>query len=281
MESNNNKMTYFIDLDGTLFDKKYKSRVSKKNLSAMLLIKNFANIVISTGRSFHDQRVKQTLMQLGTTDIICSSGAEIYIDNIRKYSFFISNQIVQEVIDFAKLNNLILVIFDENGESFYTNNWFIKSISKLFLPRKFYLIDNLKKANSMNHNNVVKIAFVIKNKFKAQKMLDNFNEKFSKWCNATLASSNFVIEITSVKINKGLAESIYIQDKNIDVKNTVHIGDSDSDITAKGYVGKLVAMKNSSTKLKTVADEIATNYKNGGLYKYFIQKSFTRKDNDD
>ncbi|WP_430000955.1 HAD hydrolase family protein, partial [Mycoplasmopsis bovis] len=56
MNIENNK-TYFIDLDGTLFDKKVGDRISHKNLSAMLLVKNCAKIVISTGRSYSDKHV--------------------------------------------------------------------------------------------------------------------------------------------------------------------------------------------------------------------------------
>ncbi|VDR42597.1 Uncharacterised protein [Mycoplasmopsis caviae] len=46
-----------------------------------------------------------------------------------------------------------------------------------------------------------------------------------------------------------------------------------ADASVKGYVGKLVAMDNGTSDLKAIADEIAPNYKNGGLYRYFISPS--------
>ncbi len=98
-------------LDGTLFDKKVGDRISHKNLSAMLLVKNFANIVISTGRSYSDKHVMHTMHRLGITDAICSSGAEIYIDNVRKYAFFIDTEILPMIVDFARNNKLMLSYF--------------------------------------------------------------------------------------------------------------------------------------------------------------------------
>ena len=76
------EITYFMDLDGTLFDTNTltRNRVSGKNLSTILLLRNFANIVISTGRSFNDQKVQQVLYQTNISDIIASSGAEVYIN---------------------------------------------------------------------------------------------------------------------------------------------------------------------------------------------------------
>ncbi|QSB07732.1 HAD family phosphatase [Mycoplasma tauri] len=268
---NDNEMTYFIDLDGTLFDKKIGSCISKKNLSAILLVKNFARILISTGRGSNDQKVKQAIYQLGIKDYICSSGAEIFINNERKYAFFLEESTIDKIINYCQTNKMMFVVFDQNGESIYLNSkvpyWFIK----LFFTKKFHEIGLVQKYNKNAHKNIVKIAIVLKNRFKAEKQLNLFLKYFSETCNAYLASNNYIIEVTNAKTNKGIAASIYMQEKNISVSNTIHIGDSDSDVATKGYVGKFVAMMNSTSKAKAFADEIGPNYTRGGLFKYFLK----------
>ncbi|CBH40754.1 HAD-IIB family hydrolase [Mycoplasmopsis agalactiae] len=271
MDIENNK-TYFIDLDGTLFDKKVGDRISHRNLTAMLLVKNFANIVINTGRSYNDKHVMHTMHRLGISDAICSSGAEIYINSVRKYAFFIDTNVLPGIIEFARNNKLMLVIFDQNGESIYTQHAIEKFFIKFFASSKFHIISTFKKLDVMNHINITKIALVVKNKFKAHKILAKFNSLFDQYCNSHLASANYVIEVTSAKTNKGLAVSLYMQEKQINPKDAVHIGDSDSDLTTRAFVGHLVAMKNGTSKLKSAADEIAPKSKNGGIYKYFIER---------
>ncbi|WP_334199028.1 HAD hydrolase family protein [Mycoplasmopsis caviae] len=103
--------------------------------------------------------------------------------------------------------------------------------------------------------------------------MKTFRVNFSDITNSYLASANYVLEITTIDANKGLSASAYCAFKGINQLNTIHIGDSMADASVKGYVGKLVAMDNGTSDLKAIADEIAPNYKNGGLYRYFISPS--------
>lgn len=266
------RLTYFIDLDGTLFDKRSKNRISTKNISTILLLKNFANVVISTGRSYNDHRVKQTLYLLGLKDIICSSGAQVYIDDELKYTFYMDNDLVKDIASYCIDNKILFVVFDESGESIYVQSAFAKWLNATFLRKKFKIIDYAKNFKIENHKNVSKMAFVLKNNKGAPKELNNFQLLFKNKTNSYLASANYVIEITDGKTNKGIAESLYMKEYNIKIDDAIHIGDSDADASVKGYVGKIIAMKNSSTTLKVLADEIGPNYKNGGIYKYFTSK---------
>lgn len=267
-----NKLTYFIDLDGTMLDKNTGNRITRRNLTALLLVKNFANIVISTGRCYSDPRVKQVMFQLGITDAICSSGAEIYINHEKKIIFPLDKKLVADIHEYCLSNKIIMVIFDKNGESIYTADKFALWISKVFILKKFYKTELLRDFNIDDHDEIIKIAFILKNNKTSKKQLEKYKLCFGSVTNAYLASANYVIEITDAKTNKGIASSLYMKEKKIDIDNTIHIGDSDTDISVKGYVGKLVAMKNGSKELKAVADVIGPKCKRGGLYKYFISK---------
>ncbi|WP_027120888.1 HAD-IIB family hydrolase [Mycoplasmopsis lipofaciens] len=264
------RLTYFIDLDGTLFDQNKKVRISDRNTSAILLLKNFANVIISTGRSFSDQRTQQALYQLRLTDVIASSGAQIFIDNKLAWSKLISDEIMLKIVEFAKKRKLMFVIFDNNGENMYTHNWLIYVINKIFFSKKLYSIKMDYKFNIKKHNNISKVAFILKSNKSYKTILEEFRLLFSEYTNSFSASGNYVIEITAKEANKGLAIVEYCKLKNIPLNTTIHIGDSQSDAVVKGYANKLVAMGNATNDLKAIADEIAPNYKKYGIYKYFI-----------
>lgn len=131
-------------------------------------------------------------------------------------------------------------------------------------------IQHANKFSLDNHKGITKISFLFKTNFfsrkTAQKLLDTYPNTLS----ATTASNNYVIEITDIKTNKAKAAQEYASLKGIDLSNSVHIGDSNSDACLKGYVGKLVAMGNATKELKEIADEIAPKNKNGGIYKYLV-----------
>ncbi|WP_027334784.1 HAD hydrolase family protein [Mycoplasmopsis felifaucium] len=269
---NSNKPTYFIDLDGTLFDRQYNSRMSKRNISAIMMLKNFANVIFSTGRSYHDARLKKTLHIFNLNDVICTSGAEIYIKNKLANCFEMKAELVKEIVSYCITNKINFVVFDHKSESVYVQSRFGKWFNKLLFRKKWRIIDYAKNFDINNHKTVLKIAFVLKNNMKSSKVLNKFKLLFEKRVNAYLASKNYIIEITDKSINKGIAESLYMKELNLDPGNSTHIGDSDADTGAKGYVNKLVAMKNASKSLKNVADEIAPKCRSAGLFKFFTTK---------
>ncbi|VEU75180.1 COF family HAD hydrolase protein [Mycoplasmopsis maculosa] len=270
--TNNKIFTYFLDLDGTLFDLKTGTRISKNNINAIMMIKKFVNVVISTGRSYNDHRIKETMKLLQIEDAICSGGGEIYINNnLHKY-FKIEDQLIFDVLDYAYNLRLPLVVFDKNGESVYLRTKIDRFLNKLFLSKKWNIIELFKNFDYTKHNDVIKLALIVKNPFKAKKIIRKFSNYFGNKLNAYIANKGFVIEITSNSSNKGIAEQIYLEAKGLMKENAVHIGDSDADACVKGYVGKLVAMKNGSKLIKTLADEVAPNYKYSGIYKYFLGK---------
>ncbi|MGY5139585.1 HAD-IIB family hydrolase [Mycoplasmopsis gallinarum] len=266
------KKTLFIDLDGTLFDKNGISRISSKNLKILRLIKPFANIVFSTGRSFDDIRVKQTLKQTGINDIICCSGSHIFVDSQCIYNNLFDKELLNQIVQWAFARKIIVVLFDEIGELIYTHNWFEYAVIKLLLSKKLKKIRYAKNFNLEKLGNINKIAFIVKNPNQNLTLIKELEKAFPKTINAYAASKNYVIEITDAKSDKGIALKKYCDYKNIDLKNTIHIGDSMADASVKGIANKLVAMGNSTKELKAVADEIAPKAKNGGIYKYFMSK---------
>ena len=76
-----------------------------------------------------------------------------------------------------------------------------------------------------------------------------------------------IIEITDKSATKGKGAQLIANILNINIENTVHIGDSENDTTTLNKVGALIAVKNSSIKLLNVATHIGPNHKRGGVAK--------------
>ncbi|MCS4536843.1 MULTISPECIES: HAD family hydrolase [unclassified Mycoplasma] len=271
------KITYFIDLDGTLFDQRGFSRISHRNLSAILILKNFANVVFSTGRSYSDFRVQQAMRQLNIHDIISSSGAEVYINRERVLANPICNETVQKIVDYAISKKILFMVYDATGEHIYVKNKIQRFLANITIKRWVKSINLFKDFDISKHKQITKIAFAFHTNLFSKKILKQIEKNFPNLTNSYTASRNYIIEITDITTNKAMATVEYCRINNIDLSNTVHIGDSMSDSCLKGYVGKLVAMGNSTPSLKSVADEIAPNHKNGGLYKYFVQNKVKKQ----
>ncbi|MBU4690027.1 HAD hydrolase family protein [Mycoplasma zalophidermidis] len=274
---NTSKPTYFIDLDGTLFDQHGITRISYRNQSAILIMQNFANVVFSTGRSYTDMRVQQAMKQLSIDDIICSSGAEVYID--RKLATYINirDKAVNNIVNYATKRKVVFVVYDSNGEHLYVQNKLQHCLGNLFFKKWMNTISINKDFDISKHRNITKIAFVLKSFFKTKRIIKEIQELYPDQVNAYAANRNFIVEITDISTNKAIATVEYCKLKGIDLSDAVHIGDSMSDACLKGYVGKLVAMGNATSQLKALADEVAPKHKNGGLYKYFIHHKRKQK----
>lgn len=120
--------------------------------------------------------------------------------------------------------------------------------------------------------NINKFSFGFLSVFKTKKMLKKLQAFLGDKINAYISTRGHVIEITDKKANKALATEQYLSIKQIELQDTIHIGDSMTDACLKGYVGKLVAMGNSPAGFKRIADEVAPKNKRSGIHKYLIKK---------
>ncbi|WP_051677972.1 Cof-type HAD-IIB family hydrolase [Mycoplasmopsis opalescens] len=282
MSEHKEEACIFFDLDGTLFDQPYnKNPISEKNKMAIMLAKNHANVVFSTGRMHSNPKVLKSMHELGITDIIASGGGEIYINNQLFYSENISKIDVLEIVKFANENKISFTINDVNGESYYSHNKFQSWLAKMIMSKRFIKIGLRNHFDITHHKNIIKISLIFTSPIRSLHMFKKLNELYKASLNFTLAANDYVIEITSGSTSKALATKKYLEFKGIKKQNSMHFGDSMSDAVLKGYVGKLIAMGNSSQNFKEVADEIAPHYRKGGIFKYFLQNGFTFGNNED
>ena len=72
-------------------------------------------------------------------------------------------------------------------------------------------------------------------------------------------------------ISKGNALIEIAKKENIDIKDTLAIGDGENDIPMLKVAGISVAMENAMDNTKKIADYIAPSFREDGLAKFFIK----------
>ncbi|WGI36453.1 HAD-IIB family hydrolase [Mesomycoplasma lagogenitalium] len=255
----------FIDLDGTLLDKGFGvwAKMSNVNRKQVLEFSKTGIVVISTGRVFNSE-VRKISRSVNAKYTICQNGSIILDENFNELSNLAINQdLVTTVTDIIKDYKLT---FSGNPGNYLYGRGFWNKIFCLFShfkPKKYLNF----KTRELN-----KILVIGHSKRKIKKLSNFLQEKLNDQINIKIVGKNYAIEITRKDCSKGIAACKIAKYLNIDLSETVHIGDSMNDSSTKGIVGKLIAMKSGSKRLKKMADEIGPRKHNAGVAK--IIKSF-------
>ncbi|QJB70970.1 HAD-IIB family hydrolase [Mycoplasma sp. 1654_15] len=260
------KKIFFIDLDGTLLDSGYgrSAKMSKRNEQAVLKASKKNIIVISTGRKY-SSKVQNISKKIGAKYIACLNGALILQTDNQSVlkSEDINEIVVKEVFEIAQNNNICFstdtekILFGEGirskilafitslkAESFKTFK--VKTAKKILLM-------------SFSTNNIEIVFKQIKNKYEG-------------FLNLALVAKGRAIEITSKPASKGEVIKFIAALENINLKNTVHIGDSMNDASTKNIAGQLIALKSGSKNLQKIADKV------DGKIKYSAVAKILRKE---
>ena len=122
---------------------------------------------------------------------------------------------------------------------------------------------------SLKLNDIAKICFASlgKNLIKLQ---EEINLLENKPYQTFLVTENW-LEVMAADISKGNALIEIAKKENIDIKNTLAIGDGENDIPMLKVAGISVAMENAMDNTKKVADYIAPSFREDGLAKFFTK----------
>ncbi|CRX37246.1 / ywpJ_2 / putative phosphatase YwpJ /:119835 Forward [Candidatus Hepatoplasma crinochetorum] len=264
----------FIDLDKTLTTRKKKYDVSLDN---RLQIKNLQKrkvwTIITTGRTKQDIiRVWNQIHLNNYCDyVIYSNGA--MIENFRKNEIIHQKKInfnqILEFLEYIKENHPKWIFRFADGTDFFTFNniglkyKFLNLLIKDFNIKKF----SLEEFNKFKKFDTSKIGIIgsFSGK-KTKKILNIIQEKFP---NFKIVNSGLKIylEITNQNVTKGMAAIVLADYLNLNLDNTIAIGDSNNDKALFEIVGYPVAMKKSDKDLLKIAKFRTKSAKKNGVAK--------------
>ena len=261
--TNNHKFevqAYFIDLDGTLLDQEIRKKMSKLNLETVKERNKHFPVVISTGRSYN-KKVINLMKILDTQYVICQNGSIIADKE--------GNILLDIRLKTEQIKQIIPIIKKYRFGFTINSQYKLCSFSKRFFLWKLIFWHKLKRAETFDvnseHVNKIVIGGTLRRK-KLFKVLDEIKATVPN-ISAKVSGNDYIIEITDKNATKGTGAQFVANILKVDVKKTIHIGDSQNDATTIGIVGALIAMKNASKKLLEVATHVGPNNTRSGLAK--------------
>ena len=263
-----------IDLDGTLFDN--LKNVSEENKIAISKCKSLGvKIVIATGRPISGVKPLLDLLGLNTKDdyVILYNGAKIINCNTYEeiYSSNISGKDVKKLYMESKKLNVFFHAFRSNGE-------LITPLSNQYTDVEAninHIKDNYHDIVSLKDDELFLKAMMVGSDFDVSRIINEIDNKY-KDKYSMLRSSKIFLEFLDKHTSKGEALKSLAKYLNIDLKDTMAIGDAGNDIPMIKAAGVGVAMENSFPEVKKIADFITlSNLESGVAYalnKFIIEK---------
>ena len=263
---NKNIKVFFIDLDGTMIDKKHK--VSKENIFQIRkTIKEGKNIVISTGRM--NESVMEIMRRCDIEYAVTGNGA-IIIDKKGKVlnEKTLTIKQTQQILTLTQKHGLVMRIDSEPLVYGAYKRWQRKMVKFAKLTPEQHWNFNMRK-----HYHKIVIWGTSKRKIK--KLIPLFIERIP---GTSIVSSmgGWTIEITNEKATKGIGNKWVAKHLlNITKKSEmIHIGDTMNDSTTKD-ICQLVAMGKATKELKRYAMFVGPKSNKGAVAK-IIQGKYTK-----
>ena len=252
-----------IDLDGTLFDNNKKISIDNK-IAIKKAHEMGVKIVIATGRPITG--VMPVLEELGlTTDqdyAIIYNGAKIFNVGTKEeiYTSTISGKDVKDIYEESKRLKVFIHAFRKNEELITTMHNPYTDIE----ARLNKLTDEIGDFNSIADDERFLKCMMVDNDENVTKAIENINEYF--YTNFSMVrSSKIFLEFLNKTTHKGSALITLAKYLNIDIKDTMAIGDAGNDLPMILAAGTGVAMENSFPEIKEKAKYITSSNEESGV----------------
>ena len=262
-----------IDLDGTLFDD--EKNISEANMNAIKKAKEMGvKVVIATGRPLCG--VMPTLEKLGLNTssnyVICYNGAKVLNAKTGEaiFSRFIDGKDLKIINNEAKLFNANIHAFKDNEDLITPMHNEYTDVA----TRINNLTDYIADFDQINDTDRFIKIVILAGKTRLDYIEDNMNEKlFNDY--SVVRSSKIFLEFLNKTVDKGEALKALAKYLNIDIKDTMGIGDAGNDLNMILSAGVGVAMDNAFDYVKNAADYVTADNLHDGVaqafYKFIFQ----------
>ena len=251
----------FLDLDGTLFDD--AKNVSIENKTAINMAeKKGVSVCLCSGRQKEFVKNIREKAGIDSQYIISSNGCEIY-DLKNDEVLFSSNlekSLVKKLYDYSEKQNYLIRL--DTVHARYINKMEYEYSGEISLP------DDVEKF--INENDIIQVTICTKEESEIDESIEYVNSlnEYVKIENRYNAGNTYWdlwgINIINKNASKGNAIYGLCKYLNIDIKDSIAMGDDLNDISMIKQAGLGVAMGNALDEVKAIADEVTkTNNENG------------------
>ncbi len=260
-----NKKVIFIDIDGTLVG--HDNGIAKIPQSAIDAIRKARQlghyVYLSTGRSLAE--IYDYILDIGFDGIIGAAGG--YIEHCGKvlYHQKLSYEQIKKITDYFNHNNIYYYL--EGNDGLYCNHIFLDFLKDIVLLGNYEESDfyhAMKSIDTCSLDSINKITFMSQSK-NYETIFKNFEDEFqivrASWLNVIGDAG----EISLKGINKASAIKKLMNHLQIDMKNTVAIGDSMNDKEMFECCHIAIAMEKAEHGVEKYADFITKDIFDDGI----------------
>ncbi|MFJ8067121.1 Cof-type HAD-IIB family hydrolase [Psychrobacillus sp. NPDC096426] len=247
----------FLDVDGTITNHENGS-IPYSTIETIETLKSKGiKVVAATGRPLS---MCSELQELGIETFITANGGYVKHKQEVIHKVPMDKNIIQEVIEFAKLQN--------NGLSFYTEEFSMNGVTEneiLKALKETLSLSDYPETNRLLHSQEVFLMCLFANDEAVEKYIHKFPHlTFKRW-------HPYVLNVLKEDVSKSLAILKTLEFFGIDQSDAIAFGDGENDIDMLEIVGLGIAMGNASETLKNVADFITKKSSEDGI-EYALKK---------
>ena len=268
----------FTDLDGTLFNS--NSKISSQNIETLQFLKdnNILNIAVTGRNLFSADKVLNK--KLPFDFLIFSTGIGTINFKTRKIvsSHKFSDKKTHQIYRFLLKHNLNTFIHRTvpNNHFFY----YTKGTENSDFKQRFRLYENFAK-KTKNIDEIKEISQFVIILFDDEKKFYELKENIEKniddikiiRATSPLNHKYIWLEIYPKNVSKGNAAIDLCAKLNINIKDTIAIGNDYNDLELLQVAGKSYVVENAPQKLKSIYKVVASNENNGFSEAVKLQKT--------
>jgi len=262
----------FSDLDETLLVEHHVPVFNQEAIHS-LKDKNI-HFVPTTGRAF--SMIQDILKELGTYQkadeySICFNGGLIMENKDAKILHFegLSFELTKEAFEMAAHYDVCVMVF--TLECCYIFNADQDEVERKIIQKAHFEICDQYNMDFLKGQKIAKIIFAKKDMEYLKKIAKD-QEALVKDRLSVSFSSNRYIEFNPVSVNKGAALKWLAHYLNIDISETIAIGDNYNDITMIQAAGLGVCVAGANQEIKVISDYVTTRDYDEGAVKEVIEK---------
>ncbi|GAB6100338.1 Cof-type HAD-IIB family hydrolase [Halanaerocella petrolearia] len=253
-----------IDMDDTLLDDQH--RVSKKNREVInYLLKQGINVVLASGRPFgslapyaQDLGIVMPIISANGSLIKCLLTDKIY------HKLNLQSELAQDILEYGKENDYIISVYYE--DQIATNYSKRAEIHRELKEVETVTIDRDLEIDKAP----IKLLLHHEEEEIARAGFDQLRSEYLKELYITSAGGSS-IEVMNQKATKGKALEYVVDRLNIDSESVIAIGNGHNDIPMFEVAGLSIAMDNSLSQVKEVADFVTKSNQEDGVA-YALEK---------
>ena len=268
----------FIDVDGTLCND--SGLIPESAAIAIRQARENGHLVyLCTGRS--KAEIYDFIIDIGFDGIIGAGGGFVQVGNEMLYHKKVSNENVKHLVDFFNEHNVNFYI--ESNGGLYASKNLIPQLEKCIYGDVENDADaKYEKENNPNHfiealitgedlyrNDVNKACFLEPKDISFEEIKNEFKSEFEVIHCTVPAFGDDSGELGVPGVHKATAIEILLKHLNIEVKDTIAIGDGMNDAEMFEFCALGIAMGNAKPGLKEIADEVTDTHDEGGIYNSF------------